>query len=265
MTGSIAGPPPPPAVTLGPLPESIDAGALQHDLDLWHMAEQFFASHLGNVSPAAMSQPSAVPPWTRAHVGLHVAYNAEGLMRLLDWARTGQRNDMYPSREWRDQQIEDSVALTGPADIRDIVNETSIELGEAFAELPAAAWAAGVTNGQGRDIDAIALPWMRARELFIHAVDLGLGARVRDFPNEVTDRILGDVAERWRVSAPGAHFLLRPTDGDEITVADEAGRELPPVALSGLKADLVSYLIGRSAAGVTAEGFEAPPAPPAWL
>ena len=43
-------------------------------------------------------------------------------------------------------------------------------------DLPEAAWAALVTNVQGRVIRASAVPWIRAREMWIHAVDLDAGA-----------------------------------------------------------------------------------------
>lgn len=265
MSGSIAGPPPPPAVTLGPVPGSVDAGALQHDLDLWNMAEQFFATHLGNVSPALMSAASAVPPWSRAHVALHVAFNAEGIMRLLEWAASGERQDMYPSREWRDQQIEDGVAMTSPADIRDVVNETSVELGEAFAALPGEAWAARVVSSRGEDIAPTDLVWWRTRELFVHAIDLDLGAKARDFPTEVVERTIADIAARWRVTEPGVNFVLAPSDRDEeIVIVDGPGAAQAPVRLTGAAGDLLSYLSGRSAAGVESDAGTLP-APPAWL
>ncbi|MGH3331970.1 MAG: maleylpyruvate isomerase N-terminal domain-containing protein, partial [Nocardioidaceae bacterium] len=41
--------------------------------------------------------PSRLPDWTRGHVVTHVARNAEGLVRLLAWARTGIETPMYPS------------------------------------------------------------------------------------------------------------------------------------------------------------------------
>ncbi|HEX2301338.1 MAG TPA: maleylpyruvate isomerase N-terminal domain-containing protein, partial [Pseudonocardiaceae bacterium] len=53
-----------------------------------------------------LSGPSRLPGWTRGHVVTHLARNAEGLTRLLTWARTGVETPMYPSREARAADIE---------------------------------------------------------------------------------------------------------------------------------------------------------------
>ena len=53
-----------------------------------------------------LREPSRLPGWTRGHVVTHVARNAEGLCRLLRWARTGIETPMYPSIQARDAAIE---------------------------------------------------------------------------------------------------------------------------------------------------------------
>ena len=37
----------------------------------------------------AFAAPSALPGWSRAHVLTHVARNADAMINLLTWARTG--------------------------------------------------------------------------------------------------------------------------------------------------------------------------------
>src|ERR687890_258736 len=50
--------------------------------------------------------PSLLPGWTRGHVLAHLARNADALINLTVWARTGVPTPMYPSREVRSATIE---------------------------------------------------------------------------------------------------------------------------------------------------------------
>src|SRR5437867_2511529 len=49
---------------------------------------------------------SLLPGWTRGHVLTHIARNADALINLTVWARTGVRTPMYPSREVRAATID---------------------------------------------------------------------------------------------------------------------------------------------------------------
>src|SRR3954453_22140737 len=50
--------------------------------------------------------PSRLPGWSRGHVATHIARQADGLVRLTEWARTGTRSDMYGSPGQREDEIE---------------------------------------------------------------------------------------------------------------------------------------------------------------
>src|SRR6266567_8535421 len=47
-------------------------------------------------------EPSLLPGWSRGHVLVHLARNADGLRNLLIWARTGVVTPQYPSQQARD-------------------------------------------------------------------------------------------------------------------------------------------------------------------
>ncbi|MGH9095430.1 MAG: maleylpyruvate isomerase N-terminal domain-containing protein, partial [Acidimicrobiales bacterium] len=49
--------------------------------------------------------PSLLPGWTQAHVVTHLARNADGLVNLLAWARTGIQTPMYVSWQRRNEDI----------------------------------------------------------------------------------------------------------------------------------------------------------------
>ena len=66
----------------------------------------------------AFFKPSGLPGWTRAHVLTHVARNADAMVNLVTWARTGVQTPAYVSRDARDADIETGAGRT-PAEIRD--------------------------------------------------------------------------------------------------------------------------------------------------
>jgi maleylpyruvate isomerase len=76
----------------------------------------------------ALGGPSRLPGWTRGHVVCHVARNAEGLVRLLHWARTGIETPMYPSAEARVADIEAGAGRPLDEQLDDVRNT-----GAAFA------------------------------------------------------------------------------------------------------------------------------------
>src|SRR6266496_3912112 len=58
------------------------------------------------LSDTQAREPSLLPGWTRGHVLTHIARNADGMVNLLHWARTGTQTPMYASPESRAADIE---------------------------------------------------------------------------------------------------------------------------------------------------------------
>ncbi|MDP9427768.1 MAG: maleylpyruvate isomerase N-terminal domain-containing protein, partial [Actinomycetota bacterium] len=73
-----------------------------------------FATALGRLTDEELDRPSLLPGWGRRHVLAHVARNADALLNLLTWARTGAETPMYPSAEARDAGIAETAALEAP-------------------------------------------------------------------------------------------------------------------------------------------------------
>ncbi|NGO46672.1 maleylpyruvate isomerase family mycothiol-dependent enzyme [Streptomyces ureilyticus] len=157
--------------------------------------------------------PSTLPDWTRAHVIGHVARNAEALVRLATWARTGVPTPMYGSREQRTAEIDASATLP-PDVLREQLKSTAAELDDALAALDPTAWGTEVRSALGRTIPAAEIPWMRVREVWLHAIDLAAGVTFTDLPAPLTDALLDDVtaALSTRPGCPPVH--LNPTDRD---------------------------------------------------
>lgn len=83
----------------------------------------------------------------------HVARNADALVNLLAWARTGVETPMYASPESRDADIATTASLP-PAALRADLIEARTRLAEAVEQLSETAWVAQVRTAQGRTVPA---------------------------------------------------------------------------------------------------------------
>ena len=227
-------------------------------LDWMRAGEQFFAAQLDGLD---VSAPSLLPGWTRGHVATHVARNADALVRLATWARTGVETPMYRSVADRNAQIQQGAGRPAAELIADVTASASA-LAEALAALDEAGWQAQVRTSRGRAIPGAELPWMRAKEVWLHAVDLGAGAAVDDLPEGAVDLLLDEVCEYFSC-AQGAPALQLVPDDRPRTWAVTMGQR-PPVEVSGSAADLLAWLVGRSS-GSGLKTADALPPLPAWL
>jgi maleylpyruvate isomerase len=203
-----------------------------------------------------MQAPSRLPGWRRAHVAGHVARNAEALARLAAWARTGVESPMYAGPEQRAAEIEASAGHPA-AILRSEITATAAALDDALALLDGATWTATIRSAQGREIPAAEIPWMRVREVWIHAIDLGTGAAFGDLPSRVVDLLLDDVTGvlSGRDNCPQA--VLRPSDRDRDWRLGPAGGA--GTSITAPAAHLAGWLTGRIALPGDA------PALPRWL
>jgi maleylpyruvate isomerase len=220
-----------------------------------------------------LREPSRLPGWTRAHVVGHLARNAEALTRLATWARTGVETPMYASRERRNADIEASAQLPAQR-LRAELVDTATALDSAFDQLDDSAWRAAVRNAQAKIIPATALPWMRVREVWLHAVDLDAGPRMADLPAGLLDALLTEVTEALSDDPDCPAAVLEPVDRERVwrlgpQDGPEEGPQQGPVIVRGTAADLTGWLVGRTgAAGLSARGTDGEvPVPhvPRWL
>lgn len=231
---------------------------------------RLFADQVAPLTQPGMAAPSRLPGWTRAHVVGHVARNADALRNLLHWARTGQQTPMYPSVEDRERGIQDSAAQPAEA-LRADLERACRHLAEAARDLPEDAWPARVRSAQGRDIPASEVPWMRTREVWVHAVDLATGVDFTAFPAELVDALLDDTAF-FLSRRPGCPaVLVTPEDRDRTWTLGGTGPSDPaPLRVAGSATGLLAWLTGRAApeqAGVSARDAQGSPVPelPGWL
>lgn len=239
-----------------PVPD-FDTAAITADLDLVDQATEAFLAEVGGLDERSVHEPSLLPGWTRGHVITHLARNADGMARLARWARTGVEEPMYGDRHPRNRDIEEGAARRleeQQADVRD----ASRRLAAAFADLSGPAWSVPVRTAT-REVLASDLPWLRTRELWLHAIDLGRGAAYRDLPPRVASRLLHEVA-RDLAGRPGMP-ALSVTAGDAVVDIPGAGA---PVQVKGTPGAIACWLSGRPGPVTRPDGAPLPPLPP-WL
>jgi maleylpyruvate isomerase len=151
-----------------------------------------FATQVALLDEASMSAPSLLPGWTRKHLVAHVAANADALGNLVHWARTGIRTPMYSSARQRDSDIEQG-ATRSAAELVAWLNASVRALSVAMDSLTGDDWRREVVTARGRTVAATEIPWLRAREVCVHAVDLGTGAGFADLPGEFLSALVDDI------------------------------------------------------------------------
>jgi maleylpyruvate isomerase len=184
----------------------------------------------------------------------HLGFNARALGRLVHWAATGERTPMYADDRARAAEIEQGAVLSAPQ-LRELVHVGQARLRAALDGLDAAGWDTTVVTGQGRHVPARQIPWLRTREVWVHAVDLRNGADFSDFPADLLDALITDATATWRRRQQPA-LVVAPTDRDREWRVDLPGH---PIRVLGRADDLVRWLTGRGVREVrTSDGAPMP-------
>nr|WP_051160885.1 maleylpyruvate isomerase family mycothiol-dependent enzyme [Nocardia transvalensis] len=198
--------------------------------------------------------PSLCAGWSRGHVLAHLARNADGLVNLLLWARTGIETPQYASQFLRDADIDLGAPRPITEQLDDLRAASDRWLALARA-MPADRWPTPVRTRQGRELPATEIPWLRLRELEIHHVDLAIGYEPADWPADFVARLLPEVVEGMHSAAGPASFTVSTTDTGFTSTIGAA----PTATVSGPAALVTAWLIGRSdGAGLTGELPELP-------
>ena len=206
---------------------------------------------IGQLDEDAVRAPSALPDWTRGHLLTHLARNADALVNLCSWARTGDETPMYESRDSRAADIEAGSGRPAEEIITD-VHKSSKALALELELLPQRRWLAEVRHGGPETAKpAWWIPIMRLGEVELHHTDLQIGYEPDSWPQIWVRTTLSDAARDLERQA-GEPLTLQAT-GPDLVIGD-GGR-----TVCGAAADLLAWITGRtSGAGLTIDSGKVP-------
>lgn len=144
----------------------------------------YFARLLNDLSPADLDGPSRMPGWSRRHLVAHVAYNARAFANMAGALRAGERAMLYPAREMRTAEITRGATLPDRA-LRHLFQHAEVHLNVEWRDLTDDDWQKSGTGLDGAPLAIADTPLLRARELWLHALDLDAGARAQDIPRDL--------------------------------------------------------------------------------
>jgi maleylpyruvate isomerase len=216
------------------------------------------------LSDAQAHEPSLLPGWSRGHVLTHIARNADGMVNLLRWARTGTPTPMYASAESRAADIEAGAGRPAAALAAD-VRESAAALTAEAASMPEDAWTAQVRALNGPPFPALGVLERRLSEVEIHHVDMAAGYSPADWPGDFLVEALPRVAESFAGRDDAPHCVIWAEGAkDSFRIGPERASG-PPLTIRGEPADVLAWLLGRAdGAGLTLPYGDAPPELPPW-
>ncbi len=210
---------------------------------------------------AAVAAPSLLPMWTRGHVLTHIARNADSLVNLLTWARTGVETPQYASVERRNADIEAGAPRPATAQLEDLT-EACARFAEAVDAMPPEAWSVTVVWRGGSSAPAAQVMWARLSEVEIHHVDAGAGYGPADWPEAFTVRLLRRAVRRFADDPDGPRVVIR---APEVGHDQPIGTDTTSPVVTGPAWAAAAWLIGRSPGdGLTVQPAGALPTVPSW-
>lgn len=226
--------------------------------------QAYFSRKLQELTDSQFRDASGLSGWSRAQLVAHVGLNARALTHLTEWARTGVETPMYDSPGQRGEDIDFSATLPVQA-LRNLSDHAAIHLNVEWRDLSDEEWEHEIRTAQGREVPVRETVWMRTREVWVHAVDLGNGGSFEDFPRDFVDALTADVMRSWdrrRVAENLPVFTLKPIDREPI---DSPPSPDNAIILRGTAAALARWASGRGTSGVLTDTGETPLPAPRWL
>lgn len=193
--------------------------------------------------------PSRLPGWSRGHVATHLARQADALGRLVSWARSGERQEMYASPEQRAAEIEEGSGRSG-LELQIDLDTSAGRLGDGFDSLDEHAWHTVVEMRGGFQVPARLLPLGRLFEVVLHHVDLDIGYEVDAIDPQTAEWLLEWCAFRLRDRDDFPRLDLHGDSGWHL----ELGQAGDPVTLRGRSARLLGRVTGRLGADAVEGG-----------
>ncbi|WP_372983746.1 maleylpyruvate isomerase N-terminal domain-containing protein [Microbacterium sp.] len=171
-------------------------GGPAEDLLLAYRGTAYFLRFLAQLPEQAYDQPGPPDaPADRRTIIATVGYDARGWAGLAEAIREGAPAPTTFATGERDAAISLGASLP-PRALRHLVEHSAVHLAVEWRDLPAEKWNGQGVDDQGAPIAIDRTPWLRARQTWLAAVDLGTGGSFSDFPRSLIDRLRSESGGR---------------------------------------------------------------------
>ncbi|MFK0008845.1 maleylpyruvate isomerase family mycothiol-dependent enzyme [Paenarthrobacter sp. NPDC090520] len=200
-----------------------------------HKAAGTVTRLLATMDESSIAEASELPGWTRGHVLAHISGIAKAMARQLEYARRGEKIELYDGgMEGRTKAIDLAAGHSLAEHTASVTAAVDSAVG-AFDALDPDGWQARITYRDGTVLDGGLALW---RELVIHAADLGLGYGPETWSKPFCEHLFGFLAAR----VPEQYrFVLQPTGLPPQTI----GNGGTSIAITGMLTDIAAWLAGR--------------------
>lgn len=199
----------------------INTARLRSDLSLLGRETGMMLATVESLSDEEMTAASLCEGWTRADVIAHLASNGRALVKLVDWATTGEEQQLYPSGEARDAEIAE-LAASPRKDLVDLFRDNATYFAEQAQRL-SGELAVDEVHLHGKQIPATSIVALRIAEVVIHHHDLDTTWTLEEA--DLDAQLYGvEAAVRTMRAKNAPGMTLVSEEGDEWVIGDGALR-----------------------------------------
>ncbi|KRE72776.1 maleylpyruvate isomerase family mycothiol-dependent enzyme [Arthrobacter sp. Soil762] len=199
----------------------INPARLHSDLSRLGRETDMFMATVESLSDDEMAAPSLCRDWTRADVIAHIASNGKALVKLIDWATSGEEQELYASQEARAREIAELASLPRQ-ELLGKVRQSSTYFAEQALRLGGEITVEEVRL-HGKQIPATSIVALRIAEVVVHHHDLDTAWTIEEAdPDSVLNALEAAVRTMRAQGAPG--MTLVTEERDEWVIGDGALR-----------------------------------------
>jgi len=194
---------------------------LHSDLSRLDRETDMFLATVESLSDEEMTAPSLCEGWTRADVVAHIASNGRALVRLIDWATTGEEQAPYASTEARNREIAELAALPREELVQRL-RDSAAYFAEQSRRL-GGDLAVDEVHLHGKVIPSTSIVALRIAEVVVHHHDLDTAWTIEEAdPDSLLNALEAAVRTMRAKGAPG--MTLVTEERDEWVIGDGALR-----------------------------------------
>lgn len=195
----------------------INPARLYSDLSRLGRETDMFLATVESLADDELRVPSLCEGWSRADVIAHVASSGRALVKLVDWATSGEECPLYASREARSLEIAALAALPREELIGEL-RESARNFAEQAQRL-SGELAATEVQVNGKPVPATSIVALRIAEVVVHHHDLNTAWTVEEAdPDSLLNALEAVVRSLRAKGAPG--MTLVTEERDEWVIGD---------------------------------------------